>query len=133
MTEKRIPISNLDDAIQSEPVHERDRIMHDMLRPLGIEKDKPFDPNARQKALLEEAVVVGEIMTKNIDFSKTGRLPQSKYGPDGNYWEIATASTPDQDRSYGIDLDGRAAWFYEAVTNDIAMHGMVNGGWGKSI
>ncbi len=121
----------LDEAIQNEPVHERDRMMHDMLRPLGIEKDKPFAPNARQTALLEEAVVVGEIMAKNIDFSKTGRLEQSEYGPQGNRWEIATASTPDQDRAYGMDLDGRAAWFYEAVTNDIAMHGMVNGGWGQ--
>jgi len=121
----------LNDAIQTEPVHEKDRIMHDMLRPLGIEKDKPFSPNERQRGLLEEAVVVGEIMAKNIDFSKTGRLVQSEYGPEGNSWEIATASTPEQDRSYGMDLDGRAAWFYEAVTNDIAMHGMANGGWGQ--
>lgn len=74
---------------------------------------------------------MGEIMTKTIDFSKTERLVQSKYGPKGNSWEIATASTPEQDRGYGMDLDGRAAWFYEAVTNDIAMHGMVNGGWGQ--
>jgi len=118
-------------AIQDEPVHERDRIMHDMLRPLGIEKGKAFNPTGRQKEILEEAVVMGEIMSKNIDFSKTGRLKQSEYGPEGNHWEIATASTPDQDRDYGIDLDGRAAWFYEAVTNDIAMHGMVNGGWGQ--
>ncbi len=121
----------LDTAVQEEPVHERDRMMHDMLRPLGIEKGKAFDPTERQRQLLEEAVVVGEIMTKNIDFSKTGRLEQSEYGPDGNRWEIATASTPDQDRAYGMDLDGRAAWFYEAVTNDIAMHGMENGGWGQ--
>jgi hypothetical protein len=121
----------LHEAIQTEPVHERDRIMHDMLRPLGIEKEKPFAPNKRQKALLEEAVVVGEIMTKNIDFSKTGRLEQSEYGPEGNRWEIATASKPNQDRAYGMDLDGRAAWFYEAVTNDIALHGMDNGGWGQ--
>ncbi|MCH9691392.1 MAG: DUF1214 domain-containing protein [Gammaproteobacteria bacterium] len=121
----------LNEAIQNEPVHERDRIMHDMLRPLGIEKGKAFSPNERQKALLDEAVVVGEIMTKNIDFSKTGRLEQSEYGPEGNRWEIATASEPNQDRGYGMDLDGRAAWFYEAVTNDIAMHGMDNGGWGQ--
>ena len=118
-------------AIQTEPVHERDRIMHDMLRPLGIEKGQAFEPTARQKKILEEAVVMGEIMTKNIDFSKTGRLKQSEYGPEGNHWEIATASTPEQNRAYGMDLDGRAAWFYEAVTNDIAMHGMVNGGWGQ--
>ena len=118
-------------AIQVEPVHERDRIMHDMLRPLGIEKGKEFAPTKRQRKILEEAVVMGEIMSKNIDFNKTGRLEQSEYGPEGNHWEIATASLPDQDRDFGVDLDGRAAWFYEAVTNDIAMHGMVNGGWGQ--
>ncbi len=121
----------LDTAIQSEPVHERDRIMHDMLRPLGIEKDNPFQPTDRQKKLLEEATIVGEIMAKNIDFNKTGRLKHSEYGPEGNTWEIATASTPEQNRDYGMDLDGRAAWFYEAVTNDTAMHGMANGGWGQ--
>lgn len=121
----------LDTAIQTEPVHERDRMMHDMLRPLGIEKGKPFNPTERQKKILEDAVIVGEIMTKNIDFTKTERLPHSKYGPEGNHWEIATVSTPDQNRSFGMDLDGRAAWFYEAVTNDIAMHGMINGGWGQ--
>jgi hypothetical protein len=121
----------LNTAIQTEPVHERDRMMHDMLRPLGIEKNKEFTPTARQKKILEEAVIMGEIMTKNIDFNKTDRLKQSKYGPKGNHWEIASASTPDQNRDNGMDLDGRAAWFYEAVTNDIAMHGMVNGGWGQ--
>ena len=122
---------SLHKAINMEVVHERDRIMMDMLAPLGIEKGKPFNPDARQRAILKEAVIVGEAMTKNIDFNKTGRLPQSEYGPEGNTWEIATASTPGQDRGYGMDLDGRAAWFYEAVTNDIAMHGMVNGGWGQ--
>ena len=121
----------LNTAIQTEPVHERDRIMHDMLRPLGIEKNKEFKPTERQKKILEEAVVLGEVMAKTIDFNKSERLVQSKYGPQGNHWEIATASTPDQNRDNGMDLDGRAAWFYEAVTNDIAMHGMVNGGWGQ--
>lgn len=121
----------LNTAIQTEPVHERDRMMHDMLRPLGIEKGKAFNPTARQKAILKEATLIGEVMSKNIDFNKTGRLSQSEYGPEGNSWEIATASTPKQDRAYGMDLDGRAAWFYEAVTNDIAMHGMANGGWGQ--
>lgn len=121
----------LDEAIQSEPVAERDRIMHDMLRPLGIEKGKPFNINDQQRSVLEEAVVMGEAMVKNIDFNKTHRLPHAAYGDKNNTWEIATASTPNQDRHYGMDLDGRAAWFYEAVTNDIAMHGFENGGWGQ--
>ena len=121
----------LNEAIQTEPMHVRDTIMYDMLRPLGIEKGKAFKPTALQKLILKEATVMGEIMAKNIDFSKTGRLSQAEYGPEGNTWEIATASTPDQNRNGGMDLDGRAAWFYEAVTNDIAMHGMANGGWGQ--
>ncbi|EHN70707.1 DUF1214 domain-containing protein [Aliivibrio fischeri] len=118
-------------AIQANPVQERDRMMMDMLRPLGIEKGKPFTPTPKQQSLLKEAAIVGEAMTKNIDFNKTGRLDHAEYGPKGNPWEIATASTPNQDRNNGMDLDGRAAWFYEAVTNDIAMHGMDNGGWGQ--
>ncbi|MGF1756045.1 DUF1214 domain-containing protein, partial [Vibrio makurazakiensis] len=101
------------------------------LRPLGIEKGKAFNITAQQQVLLEEAVVMGEAMVKNIDFNKTDRLPHSAYGNKGNTWEVATASTPNQDRGFGIDLDGRAAWFYEAVTNDIAMHGFENGGWGQ--
>ena len=121
----------LNQAIQVEPVHERDRMMIDMLAPLGIEKAKEFKPDSRQKSILEEAVIVGEAMAKAIDFNKTGRLAQAEYGPEGNTWEIATVSTPEQNRGYGMDLDGRAAWFYEAVTNDIAMHGMANGGWGQ--
>ena len=122
---------SLHKAINLTPVREQDRIIVDFLRPLGVQIGKPFDPDERQRDLLEQAVLVGEAMAKTIDFNKTGRLPQSEYGPEGNTWEIATASSPDQDRDGGVDLDGRTAWFYEAVTNDIAMHGMVNGGWGQ--
>ena len=122
---------SLHKALSMTPVREQDRIIVDFLRPLGIEIGEPFAPDDRQRELLEQAVLVGEAMAKTIDFNKTGRLAQSEYGPEGNTWEIATASSPDQDRDQGVDLDGRAAWFYEAVTNDVAMHGMENGGWGQ--
>ena len=122
---------SLHKAINMTPVREQDRIMIDFLRPLGVQIGKSFNPDARQKRILEEAVLVGEAMAKTIDFNKTERLPQSEYGPEGNHWEIATAALPKQNRDFGVDLDGRAAWFYEAVTNDIAMHGMENGGWGQ--
>ena len=121
----------LNQAIQAEPVHERDRMMMDMLAPLGIIKEQQLKLDSRQESILEEAATVGEAMAKTIDFNKTGRMAQAEYGPEGNTWEIATVSTPEQNRGNGMDLDGRAAWFYEAVTNDTAMHGMVNGGWGQ--
>ncbi|ESQ15593.1 MAG: hypothetical protein N838_28945 [Thiohalocapsa sp. PB-PSB1] len=81
-------------------------------------------PKAEQKAILTEAALVGEAMAKANDFSK--RLEDAHY-MDGSQWEFATVSPPDQRREYYDELDGRAAWFYEAVTNDPAMHGQKTG------
>jgi hypothetical protein len=115
----------LADTINREPVAERDRFFMAMLKPLGIEKGKPFEPNERQTKLLSEAVVVGEAMAKANDFFNP-RLEDSHY-VDGSLWEFATVSPPDQRRENYEALDGRAAWLYEAVTNDIAMHGQKTG------
>ena len=115
----------LADTINREPVQERDRFFMAMLKPLGIEKGKPFKPNERQKKLLTEAALVGEAMAKANDFDKR-RLEDAHY-VDGSQWEFATVSPPDQRREHYDALDGRAAWFYEAVTNDPAMHGQKTG------
>jgi len=111
--------------LEKEPVAERDRFFMAMLKPLGIEKGKPFNPTPEQKKILTEAALVGEAMAKANDFSKT-RLEDAHY-VDGSHWEFATVAPPDQRREYYDDLDGRAAWFYEAVTNDPAMHGQKTG------
>jgi hypothetical protein len=115
----------LADVLNKEPVAERDRFFMAMLQPLGIEKGKPFRPDARQKKILEQAVVVGEAMAKANDFFNP-RIAESHY-VDGSNWEFATVSPPDQRREHYDALDGRAAWFYEAVTNDVAMHGQKTG------
>jgi hypothetical protein len=47
--------TSLDRVIQSEPWLPRDRAMIDMLRSLGIEKGKPFKPDAKTTALLDAA------------------------------------------------------------------------------
>ena len=115
----------LADTINREPVAERDRFFMAMLKPLGIEKGKPFKPDERQTRLLTEAALIGEAMAKANDFFNP-RLEDSHY-VDGSNWEFATVSPPDQRREYYEELDGRAAWFYEAVTNDLAMHGQKTG------
>jgi len=114
----------LADTINRESVAERDRFFMAMLKPLGIEKGKPFKPDERQTKLLTEAVLIGEAMAKANDFSK--RLEDAHY-VDSSHWDFATVSPPDQRREYYDELDGRAAWFYEAVTNDLAMHGQKTG------
>src|SRR5262249_26892074 len=42
---------SLNDVVQNEPVMERDRLILAQLRFLGIEKGKPFNPDARQKKI----------------------------------------------------------------------------------
>ena len=46
----------LDRIVQSEPWLDRDRVMIDQLRSLGIEKGKPFAPNAATKEALEAGI-----------------------------------------------------------------------------
>lgn len=110
----------LSDTINREPVQERGRFIMAILKPLGIEKGKPFAPNWRQQRILMEASIVGEAMAKANDFSK--RVSSAHYR-DGSNWEYAVTANPDQRDEFYDHLDERAAWFYEAVTNDLVMHG----------
>lgn len=117
----------LSDSINTQPVREVDRYIMGMLRKLGIEKGKPFDPDERQTKILKEALVVGEAMAKANDFSK--RLEMGFYRK-GSHWEFSTTANFNQRTEFYQQLDGAAAWFYEAVTNDEAMHGQTTG-WGQ--
>jgi len=102
---------SLNKVVQSEPVMERDRFVLAQLRFLGIEKGKPFNPDARQKKILDDGVVVGEAMAKANTSDKRVEPP---FWP-GTNWKHALVVSPDQ-RMPGFDqLDERAAWFYEAV------------------
>ena len=47
---------SLDRVVQSEPWIERDRAMIDQLRSIGIEKGKPFNPDAKTQAILAAAI-----------------------------------------------------------------------------
>jgi hypothetical protein len=117
----------LSTSINREPVREMDRYFMAMLKPLGFEKGKPFKPDARQKKILMDALLVGEAMAKVNDHSK--RLKKAHYR-DGSHWEFATTANWDSRTEYYQELDGTAAWLYEAVTNDKSMHGQETG-WGQ--
>jgi hypothetical protein len=108
---------SINKVIQSEPVMERDRLILAQLRLLGIEKGKPYNPDARQKKILEEAAVVGEAMAKA---NTSDKRVEPAFWP-GTNWKHALVVSVDQ-RMPGYDqLDERAAWFYEAVAISKAM------------
>jgi len=102
----------LDEVIQREPVEERDIFFHAMLAPLGIEKGKPFKPDARQTQILTDAALVGEAMAKANTFER--RFEGMMYRPDSR-WHFALLLDADNPDGFWSLLDERAAWFYEAV------------------
>ena len=104
--------------IQSEPVEDRDRFFVAMLRPLGIEKGKLFQPDERQAKILTEAAFVGEAMAKANDFDK--RFAGTHYRPD-SHWEYVILADPAQDLKGYSQIDERAAWFYEDIFLTSAM------------
>ena len=60
----------LHEVLQEEPVADRDRFFMYWLTHLGIEKGKRFDPDTRQRAILEEAAFVGESMAQAMVFDE---------------------------------------------------------------
>lgn len=108
----------LAEFVNHEPVAESDRFFMAMLVPLGIEKGKVFDPDARQKAILEEAVFVGEAMAGANNFHS--RFPAGFYA-EGTKWDLALAHNLDQRAEHHNQLDERAAWYYEALTSSEGM------------
>jgi hypothetical protein len=108
----------LDDVIQREPLEQRDIFFHAMLRPLGLEKGKPFKPNARQTGILTDAAWVGEAMAKANTADR--RFAGVKYRSDA-HWDLALQLDADNPGAFWNLLDERASWFYEAVGAGPAM------------
>lgn len=108
----------VDDVLQREPLEPRDTFFHAMLRPLGLEKGKPFKPDARQTEILTEAALVGEAMAKANSADR--RFASSKYRPDA-HWDFALQLDADNPNDFWNLIDERASWFYEAVGAGPAM------------
>jgi hypothetical protein len=52
----------LNRVVQDEPWIERDRAMIDQLRTIGIEKGKPFNPDAKTQAILKDAIGEAKVL-----------------------------------------------------------------------
>jgi hypothetical protein len=102
----------LDDVIQREPFAPRDVFFHKMLKPLGLEKGRPFKPNARQTKILTDAALVGEAMAKANTADR--RFAGGRFRPDA-HWDFALQLDADDPEDFWNLLDERASWFYEAV------------------
>lgn len=104
--------------INENPVEERDRFFMAMLKPLGIEKGKPFDPDERQKEILIEGAKLGDAMARVTLFDP--RIEGAQVWPERT-WKWAVLLKPDQRDEFYEQLDERLHWFYGAIYMTPAM------------
>jgi hypothetical protein len=100
--------------INNNPVHERDRFFMAMLKPLGIEKGKPFQPDARQRAILEDAARIGDAMGRTMLFDGEDRISGANAWR-GTHWNWIVLNRPDQEAEYYSQLDERLHYTYGAI------------------
>jgi hypothetical protein len=110
----------LHEIIDTEPPYVPYRDYYGELAALGIEKGKPFAPDARMKAILEQAAVIGNAQMRVESFADNS--PDRIVWPDRN-WEWAALRFEDggfNTQDY-VDLHARDKWFYQAIGASPAM------------
>ena len=114
----------LDEVIQREPSELFSPELLGMASAIGIQKGKPFNPSPEQKALLTEAVAIGNATARSILFAPQDPTAYIYPGKAG-YWQTGF---PGGNHEYlvdggngGRDMDGRTLFFYLATVNTPAM------------
>ena len=90
----------LHDIYQREIVDERDRFYLAMLKQLGIEKGKPFEPDERLTEILTTATAAGELMAQANTFAK--RFEGAPYWPD-RQWDLRSSLDNSAQRGENYD------------------------------
>ncbi|HEY5928902.1 MAG TPA: DUF1254 domain-containing protein [Burkholderiales bacterium] len=100
--------------INNNPVQERDRFFMAMLKPLGIEKGKPFNPDARQRSILEDAARIGDAMGRTMLFDSEQRFSGAT-AMAGTNWNWVLLVNPTQETASYSQLDERLHYTYGAI------------------
>lgn len=117
---------SLDRIVQSEPWMERDRAMIDPLKSLGIEKGKPFAPDARTKQLLNTA---GTEAKAWID-----GLYEQMFTPPfypGTHWALPASPAAIAGQSDGYAIPDEYPVFARGTTYSMAFIGIKHLGSGQ--
>ncbi len=104
----------VNEVVQEEPVEASDPETLGLLASIGIEKGKPFKPDARMKKILTEAAEVGDITARALAYKS--RMPEAYF------YENSAWNTPFIGGSYeflkqkGVrNLDARSYFFFYAT------------------
>ncbi|SFV60271.1 protein of unknown function DUF882 [hydrothermal vent metagenome] len=109
-------------VLQKEPISFLDPELRGQAAAIGIEKGKPFSPDARMKKILKDAVAVGNATARAI--SLRPRDPNA-YLYEGKQWYTGFVGKDYQwlldGGNGGRNMDARTLFFYSATVNTPAM------------
>jgi hypothetical protein len=112
----------LSEVIHREPVDFIDPELRGLAASIGIRKDQPFTPDPRMKAILKDAVAVGNATARALSFQT--RDPEAYYY-EKSRWKAAFVGGDYKwlinDGLGGRNLDARTLFFYQATVNTPAM------------
>lgn len=107
-------------VINEEPLVPRYLPMYGLLGELGIEKGKPFNPDARMKDILERAARAGrdQMLVSAYDSARPDRMnwPDRKWE-----WAGLTPGSAQFETPAGMDMEARDRWFVQAIVTSPAM------------
>ena len=118
--------------INNNPVQARDLFFMGMLKPLGIEKGQAFKPDARQRAILEEAAQMGDAMGRVMLFEGPGRFRPAAPFPGAQWHWVFLVNPVQQTETYG-QIDERLHYTYGAIYTSPALGVMKAGPGGNYV
>jgi hypothetical protein len=124
--------------VNNNPVQARDLFFMGMLKPLGIEKGKAFKPDARQRAILEEAARMGDAMGRVMLFEGPDRFSEVGEGlgrepfPGSKWHWVFQVNPVQQTDAYG-QIDERLHYTYGAIYTTPALGVMKAGPGGNYV
>lgn len=96
-------------VVQEEPLEAVDPEARGLLAAIGIQKGKPFAPDARMQGILAEAAAVGNATARAIAFRT--RDPDASYYPN-SAWQTCFIGGYDFSPGGVLNLDARTRYFY---------------------
>ncbi len=82
------------------------------LATLGVQKGKPFEPDARMQGIFDQAAKQGVAMSRAIVYAS--RDPQIDYWPD-RHWEKMFIRNTEFMVDGHADVDAQTLWLYQAI------------------
>jgi hypothetical protein len=106
-------------SLNEETVQVHDRVMMGMASIFGLEKGKPFNPDAETRALLIEAEQVAYAMNSTLSFESVSPTAPAY---EDSQWEFCfQTDSPSFDAEHRLELYERAAFTHQAMTGAFAM------------